>query len=331
MSSEFEGKSVVVFCPTFFDYDIRIRDKLEEMGANVLLFDERPSKNPFVKAVIRLRFVPLMHPIVSYYYYRIIRSLAGRQSDHLLVVNPECMTPGILSRLVAVLGAKKATVFMWDSLSNKPSARALIPHVDSFFTFDSTDAAADERLKYLPLFSAFSGSKTGGCEPVDISFFGTLHSDRYAVCKAIERRAEMSGLTTRFFFFVPSRIYFFVRRFFDAGFRQVDVKDVSFVPLPLSEIESQMLASKAVLDIQHPGQVGLTMRTIESLEAECKLITTNPEVSNHDFFRPDNVLIVDRMQPELDSEFFSIPYRKLPRHTVERYSISNWLITILGD
>lgn len=330
MTSEFAGKSVLVFCPRFFDYDARIKDKLLDMGADVQLFDERPSNHPIIKAIVRLRVLPLMRPIVAHYYSNIIKSLSGRTPDHLLIINPECVSPKILRDIRTALGSPITTVYMWDSLSNKPAARELIPEADAFFTFDSADAASDDRLRYLALFSAFSGSGEGNPTPVDISFFGTLHSDRYAVCKAVQKRAEQSGLTTRFFFYVPSRIYFFLRRVFDAGFRRVDLNDVSFVPVPLSEIEGQMRASKAVLDIQHPGQVGLTMRTIEALDVGCKLITTNPEVSKHAFFRPSNVLIVDRLQPELDEGFFLAPYEPLPTATVDRYSIANWLRAILA-
>ncbi|WP_375697505.1 hypothetical protein [Pseudophaeobacter sp. TrK17] len=330
MMAEFSGKSIVVFCPRFFDYDVRIKDKLLEMGADVQLFDERPSNQAIIKAIIRLRVLPLMRPLVTHYYTRVIKSLSGRKADHLLIINPECVTPGILRNLRTALGAPITTVYMWDSLRNKPAARELIPEADAFFTFDAADSASDDRLRYLALFSAFSGSDERKQIPVDISFFGTLHSDRYAVCKAVQKRAEQIGLTTRFFFYAPSRIYFFLRWVFDAGFRRVNFNDLSFAPLPLSEIEKEMRASKAVLDIQHPGQVGLTMRTIEALDVGCKLITTNPEVSKHAFFRPSNVLIIDRYRPELDEGFFLAPYEPLPIETVDRYSIANWLRAILA-
>ena len=42
----------------------------------------------------------------------------------------------------------------------------------------------------------------------------------------------------------------------------------------------------AVLDIEHPKQVGLTMRTFEVLASGRKLITTNRSIINHEFYDP---------------------------------------------
>ena len=55
------------------------------------------------------------------------------------------------------------------------------------------------------------------------------------------------------------------------------------------EIISLISKSKAILDINHPSQVGLTMRTFETLGANKKLITTNENIKIYDFFDKENI------------------------------------------
>ena len=48
--------------------------------------------------------------------------------------------------------------------------------------------------------------------------------------------------------------------------------------MKINDIVSLYKESEVILDINHPGQNGLTMRTFEALGAGKKLITTNTEI-----------------------------------------------------
>ena len=97
--------------------------------------------------------------------------------------------------------------------------------------------------------------------------------------------------------------------------------------MEISEIEN---SSGVVLDIQHPRQTGLTMRTIEMIRAEKKIITTNPDVSKYDFYNPNNILIIDRKNPKLDVSFFRTKYQPIPKSIYEKYSLNKWIDDVLG-
>jgi len=94
------------------------------------------------------------------------------------------------------------------------------------------------------------------------------------------------------------------------------------------EILNIISKSKTVLDIQHPDQSGLTMRTIEMLGAKRKLITTNSNIRNYDFYRKKNIYIIDRDNPKLDKSFFQSNYKNLSKDVYQKYSLENWLKTI---
>ena len=47
--------------------------------------------------------------------------------------------------------------------------------------------------------------------------------------------------------------------------------------------------SRCILDAPQAGQVGLTIRTIECLGAKRKLVTTNSDIKNYDFYNENNI------------------------------------------
>lgn len=97
-----------------------------------------------------------------------------------------------------------------------------------------------------------------------------------------------------------------------------------------SEIADIVNQSKSVLDIQHPNQTGLTMRTIEMIGMNKKLITTNASIVNYDFYNKKNILIIDRDNPQIDVSFFSTPYEKLNPEIYQKYSLSSWILDVLS-
>jgi hypothetical protein len=60
--TSFVDKKILLFAPEFFGYDKEIKKKLEAFGAEVDLYNERPSSNFFIKATIRV-----YKKLISYY------------------------------------------------------------------------------------------------------------------------------------------------------------------------------------------------------------------------------------------------------------------------
>ena len=75
----------------------------------------------------------------------------------------------------------------------------------------------------------------------------------------------------------------------------------------------------------------------EALAGERGYGIDNETVKNYDFYRPENILIVDfnkidEYQDQI-KHFISVPYQKLPAEIFEKYSIKNWVKNIfrIGD
>jgi hypothetical protein len=89
--------------------------------------------------------------------------------------------------------------------------------------------------------------------------------------------------------------------------------------------------SRAIVDVEHPKQKGLTMRTFETLGKEKKLITTNGNIRAYDFYNDANISIIDRANPAINKEFIYLPFRPLPEILYYKYSIDGWLEDIFSD
>lgn len=113
-----------------------------------------------------------------------------------------------------------------------------------------------------------------------------------------------------------------------AEFRKAKRKEFCFAKLTKEEIVNLYEASRCVLDAPQDDQSGLTIRTIECLGAGKKLITTNKNIKEYDFYREENILVIDG-KIDWNSRFFSDEYVELPEIIYEKYSIENWVKELL--
>jgi hypothetical protein len=90
-------------------------------------------------------------------------------------------------------------------------------------------------------------------------------------------------------------------------------------------VQSVFAESLAVVDIEHPNQRGLTIRTFETIGAGKKLITTNKSVVNYDFYSSGNVFVIDRAKPEIPLNFLMTPAAQYSSEILYRYSLAGWI------
>jgi hypothetical protein len=136
-------------------------------------------------------------------------------------------------------------------------------------------------------------------------------------------------MTLRRHIYVRSALAFHVQSLIDANLRNARNTEFMYKPLSSEQIVRLMYRASAIVDIEREVQAGFTMRTIETLAAQRKLITTNPRLREADFYDPANVHIVDRDHPMVDPEFLRVPFQPTPEAIVRRYSLGAWLDEVL--
>ena len=99
--------------------------------------------------------------------------------------------------------------------------------------------------------------------------------------------------------------------------------------LSKNEMMDIIKKSRCILDAPQAGQTGLTIRTLECLGAKRKLITTNADIKNYDFYNEKNILVFDG-NVDMESPFFTHDYEEIPLEIYKKYSLNSWLKTMLG-
>ena len=74
------------------------------------------------------------------------------------------------------------------------------------------------------------------------------------------------------------------------------------------------------------NNIGLTEQNMKHITYSSKLLTCF--VKEYDFYRPENILIVDRDNPVVDVDFLKSQWKEIPNDIYEKYSLRSWLNSI---
>jgi hypothetical protein len=320
---------LLIITPSFFGYERDIASEFARQGFNVTLLDERPSNTALVRAVLRVRRSLIRHR-VERYYQRMLVELGDTELDLVLVIKGEVVPRWFLEELRARSPSARLIFYSYDALANAGNALAMLDLFDDRVSFDRDDVAAYAGFRYVPLFYTpeYAPRPGEGDDPRrhQLCFIGTLHSDRYPFVKRL-----MAGASTSYqFFYVQARWYFFLVKYVTREHRHVPWSDASFTKLSRSEIAGVFRESLAVLDMQRPGQSGLTMRTFEVLASAAILVTTNAAITREPFYDPGRIVVASPLMTTSEAHSLGERVRAMqppakPPPGFSRYSLRSWV------
>lgn len=326
-------KNILFFSVQTFNLEVEIKNKLEELGACVTYFDERPANNNFIKGILRIKR-NLVQIRINKYYEKILIDISSIKFDYLFVNRGEIIPEFFLERFRVNQPNCKFIFYTWDSFSNNPNPIKILKYFDRKFTFDSSDALK-YKIQFRPLFFIDGYKKINDLNistyKYDLLFLGTAHSDRYKISSAIVDFCKQNELTSFCYYYMHGRLVYLYKYIFDQTFKKFDYKKLSFKSLTSLQILDLYLNSNVILDINHPGQKGLTMRTFEAIGAGKKLITTNSEVKKYCFYKAQNIFVIDRDRIELSKSFFESKYEPISYDVYNRMSIEGWIKCIFFE
>lgn len=326
MSVENQAR-VTLISPSFFGYETAIREGLLKRGYNLVHFDDRPKNSNLFKILVRLRAFFLINWIINRHKKFLSEQISAHKSDYVFLINPELFTAQMIYELKKDNPKLKFILYLWDSVRNRKNFPSLIEACDVAFSFDRHDTQQFKKLKFHPLFfeEVFASSQAKD-RFYDLAFVGSYHSNRAELFKF--KRPEI-----RFF------LHLFIQGYFVKLVRSIPLivdfktfKDfwilTSFGKLTKKETSDIFKQSNVVIDIQHPNQSGLTCRTFEALASGCKLVTSNKDVINYDFF-DSNVIYVMNDLGDIPIRFIlDKPHSDIManlRQKIEYYSLDNWI------
>ena len=266
----------------------------------------------------------LMNHRTNSYYRMMCEKEVDFQPDYVLFVSPEAVTEESLRMLRNSFNNSKFILYMWDSVKNK-KVQGILKYFDSIFSFDPADCKK-YGMTFRPLFfsQAFENNGIQEKYEYDISFIGTVHSDRAKILWEIKEFCDENQLKYYFYLFIPGKLLFTLRIMTDPFLRKWDRSYIHIDSIGKEEVARISEKTRCIIDINHPEQTGLTMRTIEMLGLNRKLATTNTNIREYDFYRPQNQIILDRRHLSIDKKMIQEKYVSIPAETYKKYSIEHW-------
>lgn len=209
-------------------------------------------------------------------------------------------------------------LWIWDSFDKLGILRRYLPLIKKqnkpIFTFDKEDSLA-LGLRFIPQmypFRLIDKEKRKMKVPdikYDCFYLGKQYDkDREQLVTELEKILANNGITSRFYL--------------------VDGKETKYISY--KENIAYVLSSRCIIEFVMKGQSGLTIRTMESLAYEKKLITNNKHIIDYDFYHPDNIFILGIDDLGKIGDFINKPYRLVPRSIVEEYDVNEWIKKITG-
>lgn len=320
---------VLLVSPLTFSYHLSISETLRSMGYGVTWWDERASSATWYKLALRL--FPLMTVRWSERSFRDqLHQLEPNSITHVLVIKGEGLSQRVAHEIRQTLASASMGLYLWDGVENVKGVSKILSAFDSVATFDPVDAK-NFGWTYRPLFGRNISANKDSATPVqfDWCFIGTIHSDRHRVIHRLRQRYGKQAKSFVFGYF-QSPLMLFIRRLLDWTLWLAPKGTLSTKPMPAAKVAQIVECSMAVLDVEHPRQRGFTMRTIETLLAEKKLVTTNKYITACNLYHPSRVQVIDRTKPEITANFLDQHYLSIPDSFRNYYSCEGWVAELLA-
>lgn len=314
---------VLLVTEGFYDYDKAMCDEIRTAGYEVDLYE----------AVVNVTYwEKLIHKADLEAYLEKKRAqkqkvlLNSKIYDIVLVICGHSLSVKVFKQFRENQKNAKFILYMWDDIDRIKNYNQISVLFDKIITFDRCDAEKYQ-LEFRPLFYLEGYKYRDQEKKYDVCFVGWLHSERKELVKTIVEK--YFSLSNSFIYFLTGK-YTVLKNMLmkkDNGMS----KCLHTSRLSSTESMEILCGSKFTIDIQHETQKGLTMRTIESLAAHTKLITTNTEVQYYDFYNTQNICIIDRNNPVIDEEFLESGWNCVKKEIEDKYSLRQWVLDVIGD
>lgn len=304
----------------FYDYDLIIQQAIEKLGFEVDYFCETPKTITYtISNYLKIRSISNR---IKSKHSILIATKCKENYDFIFVIKGDVITPESLEIIRQKNKTAKTILYLWDSIKRMSNYKKIESYFDTIYSFDRVDSLNDNKLKFKPLFyrSEYKRDENNHSFLFDLFFIGWAHSDRATLLQKIASILEEQKLKVKFFIFVGKMSYYISKSIRTVGSMTIRK------PISPKAVVKYSTNSRAVLDLAHPLQTGLTMRTIEVLFGiNRKLITTNKDIANYSFYNENNILIINRENLEIPKSFFEKDFIPYPKEIIDSFFIENWV------
>lgn len=327
-------KNILFIAPTFFGYYKEIINDLKKEGNSVDYICDIPNSSNIYKAISRLKRNWTKLIVRNYFNKKINPLINSKKYDYIFVIVGMTFSffPEMIEKIKQKQNEAKFIMYQWDGEENIRFILDFHKYFDKIYTFDRQDAIKNEKYTFLPLFYIDEYEKIGKTKSdefeYDFSYIGTAHPQKIQDITEMSNKLNEIYSKQYIYNYMPSKLKYYYHKLTAKEYKNVKIIDLKFEKIPFNKTMEVFKRSKCILDAPQKGQNGLTIRTIECLGAKRKLITTNKDIVNYDFYCPENIYVYDG-NFDYNSIFFKTNYKDINSNIYEKYSLNNWLNIIL--
>ena len=218
--------------------------------------------------------------------------------------------------------ARKQSAWLWDPVSSyrKGSLSRWVYKLWlrraslKAYTFDPLDARAYGLELTEQVFRHDPQPDASAARDIDLYFIG---SDKHRLPELVRWKQlfERQGLRTHFHVVADRR----------KTYSSQDRAMVTSTWMPYASNLELVRRSRCLLEVLQGTQSGPTMRSIEALFFNCKLITNNAAIVDCEFYHPSRIFVIGRDRPEDLQAFLQSPVEAVGEELLSKHEIRSWL------
>lgn len=240
-----------------------------------------------------------------------------KRYDRIIVMNTDFFSDEFLTILKTK--TSKLVGNHWDGLQRTPEIYPKLSYFDDFYVFDKVDVDESKNIHFLTNFYFnFERPKSDFSIAQEVYYLGTFVEQRLAKLKAISEKISKHNISQKINLF--------------SWEKRAAIGELKFINTLVSYEENiqNVESSKVLIDLKLKAHNGLSFRFFEALYLEKKLITDNKEVKNYDFYKKENIFIIDEDSEEELVSFIHQPYVKIDEELIKKYSFESWFKTLIS-
>lgn len=308
-------RKIMIIAPLAFGYTSYIHkalSKFDSVEASIVFIENNNFKYKTIFHRLYNAISKLFFNVNQKKRYILSRLKSYDFQDEILIIRPDMLEDYVLIRIKAK--TKKFTAFYFDSIGHFPRKKSIIHFFDRILSFDKEDIK-----NYGFEFCTNYIYKEHALIPKPNYLFFNISG----IDQDIDRFEKLIELAKKFK--SKNWSYNFIAVDPKAKFESNDFVSIKHQIIPVNEIKDQILESKILVEFQRQHQIGLSFRVFEALGYRKKLITTNVDIVNYDFYNPQNIFVLDPNNMDIPKSFVESSYIEIPDHILDPYRIDNWV------
>ena len=310
-----------------WNYDKHIVDKLNQKGLEAFHIKIGGFKHKNFASRISNTFSKIFlckNPKIQKRQEYILETLTKKGfQDQILVINPEVID--LECHLEIKKMTKKYMTYLYDSVDRCPVNHLLDRIFDEIYSFDEDDVKK-YGFKKISNYNYIDKQPIANKNAIKNQVLYIASFDnRLTTVYNLKNIFTKIGVSFRFIIVGKKTTLYKLKNYFSKKLDNIELKRKIINQNDLKILYNE---TEVILDLVRENQTGLSFRVFEAMAFQKKIITTNKSITSYDFYNPNNILVIDNEDLEINNTFFQTDYQTIPDEIYNLYTLDSWVETV---